>query len=316
MTDQPQFTISSRFTNASGLVVGDLPAPPAGKRGWPWTVGARALPKCQRDGSPWPKLSIVTPSYNQGEFLEATIRSVLLQGYPNLEYVVIDGGSGDDSLEIIEKYSDYLSHWVSEKDSGQTNAINKGIKQTSGDILAWINSDDIYTKGAFTRVTTAFFDDPKSIVVYSNRALIDENQQVFGCSPLEEFNPPITPYLVCSETAFWRREAMENIGLLDESLNFCMDVDFFCRLLTQGKFKKIDDYLGYFRCHRLSKTSTVGDTVGRQEAEAISLKMFGAIMPDRQRPRRLKALFHFIKHPSLIGIPYIRTRLSKFSLRL
>jgi glycosyltransferase involved in cell wall biosynthesis len=303
----------SPIRNLSALSVKDLPAPPAGKRGWPWTVGSKLLPSRRSDGSDWPRLSIVTPSYNQGQFLEATIRSVLLQGYPNLEYIVIDGGSGDESVEIIRKYEKFLSYWVSEKDKGQTDAINKGLKKSTGEILAWMNSDDIYAQGAFKKVAFNFSQDTEVVVVYSNRVLIDEEQRVFGCSPLKDFNPPKTAYSVCSETAFWRRKAMDNIGLLDTSLYFCMDLDFFSRLFTQGTFKRLDDYLGYFRCHSSSKTGTVGDTLGLQEITDVSIRLFGVALPGPKRPTKLKALKEFIKHPLLLGIPYVRTRFDRIT---
>jgi len=114
----------------------ELPAPPQGKFGWPWTEESPQLPEKQPSGKPWPKISIVTPSYNQADFIEETIRSMLLQGYPNLEYIIIDGGSTDKSVEIIQKYEPWLSYWVSESDRGQTHAVNKGFAMCKGEILA------------------------------------------------------------------------------------------------------------------------------------------------------------------------------------
>jgi cellulose synthase/poly-beta-1,6-N-acetylglucosamine synthase-like glycosyltransferase len=202
----------------SVITVKDLPAPPAGKRGWPWTVGSRLLPLRRADGSEWPRLSIVTPSYNQGQFLEMTIRSVLLQGYPNLEYVVIDGGSSDGSVEILKKYDRFISYWVSEPDEGQTDAINKGLLKTDGDYLGWINSDDTYVKGSFTKVVSAFEQNPESVLVHGNRILMDADDRVFGCSPLPAFDPNKTSFIVCSETTFWTRAAMKECGLLNKNL--------------------------------------------------------------------------------------------------
>ena len=115
--------------------LGQLPTPPAGKTGWPWTVETPPLPPERPDGSPWPQISIVTPSYNQGQFIEETIRSILLQGYPDLEYIIIDGGSTDESIEMIKKYGPWLTQWISEKDRGQAHAINKGLARSH-----WRNS--------------------------------------------------------------------------------------------------------------------------------------------------------------------------------
>src|SRR5215469_2917833 len=111
----------------------DLPPPPAGHTGWPWTIESMPSPPARTDGSPWPTISIVTPSYNQGQFIEETIRSVLLQGYPALEYIIIDGGSTDQSVEIIKKYEPWLTYWISESDRGQSHAINKGFKRATGE---------------------------------------------------------------------------------------------------------------------------------------------------------------------------------------
>ncbi|WP_017314698.1 glycosyltransferase family 2 protein [Mastigocladopsis repens] len=125
------------------LTLDDLPSPPPDKIGWPWTVQSSQFSEQIPDGFEYPRISIVTPNYNYGHFLEETIRSVLLQGYPNLEYIIIDGGSTDNSVEIIKKYEKWLSFWVSEKDSGQANAINKGIDLATGTWFNWLNSDDI-----------------------------------------------------------------------------------------------------------------------------------------------------------------------------
>ena len=129
--------------------IGELPLSPPGRKGWPWTEPSAPLPATLPDGRPWPKISIVTPSFKQGRFIEETIRSVLLQGYPNLEYIIIDGGSKDEPVEIIRKYERWLTYWVSEPDRGQSEAINKGMARATGEILAYINSDDYYAAGAF-----------------------------------------------------------------------------------------------------------------------------------------------------------------------
>jgi glycosyltransferase involved in cell wall biosynthesis len=294
----------------SALSVKDLPAPPVGKRGWPWTVGTKPLTSCRSDGSPWPRLSIVTPSYNQGQFLEATIRSVLLQGYPDLEYIIVDGGSSDESVEIMRKYERYLSYWVSEKDHGQTDAINKGLVKTTGAYLGWLNSDDLYIQGAFGKVISAFLSHPESIVVHGNRVLIDAADRVFGCSPLPAFNPPLTGFNVCSETAFWKRSAMETYGLLNPNLQFAMDLEFFSRLFLNGQFTKLDDYLGYFRCHANSKSSTIWN-VAKDESASIWQERFQAQWIESSiRADRSQIFGEFCKHPLLIGLPFLRTKIN------
>ncbi len=130
----------------------EIPPAPAGRSGWPWTEASTPLPDQTPTGDPWPLISIVTTNYNYGRFIEETIRSVLLQGYPNLEYVVIDGGSTDDSVEILRKYEKWLSFWVSEKDTGQAQGVNKGITRCRGEIFNWLNSDDQLQPGALVEV--------------------------------------------------------------------------------------------------------------------------------------------------------------------
>ena len=134
----------------------ELPPPPEGKTGWPWTVETPRLPPARPDDSPWPSISIVTPSFNQGTYLEETIRSILLQGYPNLEYIIIDGGSTDESAAIIKKYERWLTYWVSEPDQGQPQAINKGFARVSGEIGGYLNSDDFYLSNALSAAAVSF----------------------------------------------------------------------------------------------------------------------------------------------------------------
>lgn len=258
----------------------------------------------------FPKISIITPSYNQGQFLEATILSVLNQNYPNLEYIVIDGGSTDNSVEIIRKYQKRLHFWVSEKDAGQTDAINKGIRRSSGDIIGWLNSDDKYVEGAFLEVKNCFERHPDCLLVYGNRILIDAQDNVIGWGVLPPFDPSKSGFTVCSETAFWKREASQRAGELKTEIRFAMDLEFFCRLYQIGKFHKTNRFLGCFRCHDNSKSSTIAE-VGREEAEREWHRFFGTdndnwkIAPQMSLLNRITAL---IKHPSLIALPYMRHR--------
>src|SRR5271166_5725136 len=126
----------------------ELPPPPSGKTGWPWTVETAQLPDTMPNGHPWPCISIVTPSYNQGEYIEETIRSILLQGYPNVEYIIMDGGSTDGTVDTVQRYKRWLMHWESAPDLGQAHAINKGLQRCTGALFNWINSDDFLSRCA------------------------------------------------------------------------------------------------------------------------------------------------------------------------
>ena len=298
----------------TALTLKDLPPPPPGKSGWPWTVSSKVIPETMPDGSELPRLTIVTPSYNQGKFLEATIRSVLLQGYPNLEYIIIDGGSTDCSIEVIKRYEKYLFYWHSKKDKGQADAINQGLNKSSGRILGWINSDDVYVKRTFYKIIKAFQAHPNCVVVHGNRILINEIGAVTGWVSLPSFDPETGIYNVCSETAFWQRSAMNEVGLLNANLQFAIDLEFFSRLYKQGKFLKLDDYLGYFRCYSESKSSTIAH-IGREEAVREWKQLFGSENRDGDLTQRksflqfLRLSAELIKQPRLIGLPYLSYRL-------
>jgi glycosyltransferase involved in cell wall biosynthesis len=224
----------------------ELPSPLRGKtgpprgsgaiqRGWPWTEESPQLPDTVPDGRPWPKVSIVTPSYNQGQFIEETIRSVLLQGYPNLEYIIIDGGSTDDSLDIIKKYEPWLSGWVSENDNGQSHAINKGLKLSTGVFWAWLNSDDIYMPGTIYRSVKALQENSKAAVVYGDGLWINEDSvplSIYRSGPLgaRALLTGASGHGIPQATAFMRREAVESVGGLNEKLNMAMDYDLWIKL--------------------------------------------------------------------------------------
>lgn len=215
----------------------------------------------------YPKISVVTPSYNQAEFLERTILSVLNQNYPNLEYIIIDGGSTDGSVEIIKKYEKYLAYWVSEPDRGQAHALNKGFERATGELVGWQNSDDIYLPGAFIKVVEMYKKNytPQNIVIYGNKLIIDENDLIVGERRLANIGVGLSKlgikfggFGIYQPSSFWSRNLFYKVGLLNEELFFCMDNDLFIRiflLIDDLKLIFTREYLTGFRVHKKSKSS-------------------------------------------------------------
>lgn len=212
----------------------------------------------------WPKISVITPSYNQAKFLERTILSVLNQGYPNLEYIIIDGGSTDGSVDIIRKYERYLAYWASEPDKGQSDAINKGFRRSAGDIVAWQNSDDIYLPGAFFRVCEEFKKYPASDVVFGNMYLVDDEETVLKDMCFVPFHLDHLIYYdwnLSSQATFWRRGLFDRVGYLKDH-KVLFDFDWFIRLGRATKnFRFIRRFLGSYRIHPGSKYSLIGEDV-------------------------------------------------------
>ena len=202
-----------------------------------------------------PLVSIVTPSFNQAKFLEKTIRSVLDQDYPQMEYLIVDGGSTDGSLEIIHKYADRLSWWTSEQDRGQADGINKGLHHAKGDIVAWINSDDFYLPGAVTEAVRALQAHPEAGFVYSDLEVVDENGEKinrihyghWGLRELMEFR------IIGQPTVFMRREVLQQAGYLDESFHFLLDHHLWLRLASLSGMTYIPQLWAGEHYHAASK---------------------------------------------------------------
>lgn len=201
-------------------------------------------------------ISIVTPSFNQGNFIEDTIRSVLEQDYPNVEHIVIDGGSTDNTLEILHRYDGRI-RWLSEPDEGQADAINKGLQMANGQILAYLNSDDSYLPGALKIVAESFATHPEVGLVYGDCYAVDQQGQQYGLIKGRPFHVQrmiMRGEFVPQQAAFWSRRAMELVGVFDSSLHFCMDHDFFIRIGQRFPALYIAQPLANFRFHADSKT--------------------------------------------------------------
>lgn len=265
----------------------------------------------------YPKLTVITPSYNQAAFLERTILSVLNQGYPNLEYIIVDGGSNDGSVDIIKKYEKHLSWWVSEKDRGQVHAINKALERATGEYISFQNSDDVYFPGTFARFGEAALKYPVDIL-YGDLYMITTDDEVteilkttsydFDCQILEGMQ-------IHNQSLFFKRSLVEKYGMFDESFRFAFDYDFITRYTSHKSTttKKIDGLGGALRVHAEAKSSTIATTIGREEhARVQKLYISTNTSPVVNKMKylwcRVRKIAYFILR---LDIQYIRFRLSR-----
>lgn len=202
---------------------------------------------------PLPRITIITPSYNQAPFLEDTIRSVLDQSYPNLEYIIVDGGSTDGSVDIIKKYADRLAWWCSEPDRGQSHAINKGLARSTGDVENWLNSDDMLVPGSLHEVGRRFAADPRLGILVGQRVRMDRRGSL---TALEDYrlnhmhwDMHAFRYYPSQECTFWRSDCRRRIGEVREDLHYSMDYDWYLRLSAISKARMTPRYLGAFRIY-------------------------------------------------------------------
>lgn len=243
--------------------------------------------------SSWPKISIVTISYNQGEFIERTILSVLNQNYPNLEYIIIDGNSTDGSVEIIKKYEKFLAYFVTEKDNGTTDAINKGFLKSTGHIIGSQCSDDIYLPRAFFKAVEFYKKYPDTDILFGNRLDVDVQDNIIGegrFTPFWLIGDFYEGMALSVQSVFYKKELLSNIGMFDTRLDYSNDHDFFIRAgLNKVKFKHVRYYFGAMRRHSSSRTFI-----------PLSPRMIEAINIINKIHNRKNNLVPFLKTCSLI----------------
>ncbi len=225
-------------------------------------------------------ISIVTPSFNQGKFIERTIKSVLDQNIRGLEYVVVDGGSSDNTLDILKKYNGRI-RWVSEKDNGQADAVNKGIRMSEGEIIGWLNSDDIYYSETVSAVLDYFGKNPETDIVYGDALHIDQDDQVLEPYYTEDWNYERLKDIcfISQPSVFFRRRLVDRIGVLDEKLRYCMDYEYWLRAGQVTDFFRINKILAGSRMYKSNKT--LGERIPvHKEINDMFKERFGRI-PDK-----------------------------------
>jgi glycosyltransferase involved in cell wall biosynthesis len=248
-----------------------------------------------------PTISIVTPSYQQGRFLDRTLYSVVSQKYPALEYVVQDGGSSDGTIDVLRRFEPLLSSWVSEPDGGQGDAVNRGFSRTSGEVMAWLNSDDLLLSGSLAYVGRYFAEHPDVDVLYGHRVMIDHSDRQVGAWILpahDDVMLTLADY-VPQETLFWRRRIWEaSGGYVDKSLSYALDWDLLLRFRETGaKIVRVPRFLGGFRIHDEQKTTAL-HSVGESETDLLRLRLHGRPVPVEEVLQRLRPYYyrHILVH--------------------
>lgn len=261
-----------------------LPPPPAGRAGWPWTADKIPSYPAKADAD-WPKITIVTPSFNQGHFIEETIRSILLQGYPNLEYIIIDGGSTDETLAVIAKYEPWIHYWISEPDSGMYEALNKGFSRSTGDIMGWSPTGDLYLPSALFTLASIFCRFPEIQWLTSRyKVKCDESGNQTACYAVPGFSRQAflhglhflggngyAAYTIQQQSTFWRRSLWDQAGgRMDESLKSAGDFDLWARFSQHAELYAVDAPIGIFRTHSGQTSVRMSDVSLREKQMAFS----------------------------------------------
>lgn len=255
----------------------------------------------------YPKISIITPSYNQGKFIEETILSVINQNYPNLEYIIIDGGSTDNSIEIIKRYKEKIHYWVSEKDMGQSDAINKGFKIATGEIITWLNSDDILSKNSLINIAAIFQDMPEDVgLTYGGVVLFGMNKTEIAYG----YNQPSIERFLAGMAfpqpgTFFKKKFLDQIGLLNINYHYGMDYDLFSRMCLVCKFYKTENIFASYRLHTKGKSIYYNNLIIEEWIEIFlrrckELKLFKVV----EQLKKMKEFNEYFTEVSLNSLPY------------
>ncbi|OQY89535.1 MAG: hypothetical protein B6D38_06435 [Anaerolineae bacterium UTCFX1] len=243
-----------------------------------------------------PLVSIITPSFNQARYLEQTIQSVLGQDHPRIEYIVVDGASTDGSVEIVKKYADKLAWWVSEKDSGQAEAINKGLVRATGEIVAWLNSDDYYLPGTVSAAVKVFDENPDVVLVYGNMLAVDERGNPFNTLTYKQlFLQDLLCFQIIGQPAvFFRRSVLEKAGMLDPTFHFLLDHHLWIRIAGHGKILHVDQTWSAARYHAEAKNRAKAAEFGREAFRVLAWAKSQPKLGEAVRPveRRARASAH------------------------
>jgi glycosyltransferase involved in cell wall biosynthesis len=278
---------------------------------WPWNAGHGQQQRVADSGD-MPRITIITSSYNKAEYLERAIRSVLLQGYPDLEYLVIDGGSTDGSVDIIKRYENRLAYWVSEPDRGQSHALNKGLERATGEIVGWVHADDMLFPGALHTLAAAYNATPGAAIYSGAGAKIDENDNILKTVKSRPYDPVLfrTRCTMFQPSTFINRAALDAAGHLDESLHFWMDWDLYLRLVRHGSVATLDDPIGMWRAHQDTKTRAGSYVEQRREIARIARRHNGYFDRNNVAFMLLHYVWKLEGHTRLRSVGYVRKKIA------